>query len=125
MKKKTIGFDKRILLYICVVMVILQVLVMGVGYGISDKIVGDEQREKIVAEMQIYANGLDSWIKDKENGLYLVGQAVADYGLDRNETMKALNDRKSLDSSIMENYVCFPNEDVIFASGIDVPEDLS
>lgn len=105
-------------------MVILQVLVMGVGYGISDKIVGDEQREKIVAEMQIYANGLDSWIKDKENGLYLVGQAVADYGLDRNETMKALNDRKSLDSSIMENYVCFPNDDVIFASGIDVPEGL-
>lgn len=124
MKKKTIGFDKRILLYICAVMVILQVLVMGVGYGISDKIVGDEQREKIVAEMQIYANGLDSWIKDKENGLYLVGQAVADYGLDRNETMKALNNRKSLDSSIMENYVCFPNEDVIFASGIDVPEGL-
>lgn len=124
MKKKTIGFDKRILFYICAVMVILQVLVMGVGYGISDKIVGDEQREKIVAEMQIYANGLDSWIKDKENGLYLVGQAVADYGLDRNETMKALNDRKSLDSSIMENYVCFPNEDVIFASGIDVPEGL-
>ena len=122
--KKKIGFDKRILLYICAVMVILQVLVMGVGYGISDKIVGDEQREKIVAEMQIYANGLDSWIKDKENGLYLVGQAVADYGLDRNETMKALNDRKSLDSSIMENYVCFPNEDVIFASGIDVPEGL-
>ncbi len=124
MKKKTIGFDKRILFYICAVMVILQVLVMGVGYGISDKIVGDEQREKIVAEMQIYANGLDSWIKDKENGLYLVGQAVADYGLDRNETMKALNDRKSLDSSIMENYVCFPNDDVIFASGIDVPEGL-
>ena len=124
MKKKKIGFDKRILLYICAVMVILQVLVMGVGYGISDKIVGDEQREKIVAEMQIYANGLDSWIKDKENGLYLVGQAVADYGLDRNETMKALNDRKSLDSSIMENYVCFPNDDVIFASGIDVPEGL-
>ena len=124
MKKKTIGFDKRILFYICAVMVILQVLVMGVGYGISDKIVGDEQREKIVAEMQIYANGLDSWIKDKENGLYLVGQAVVDYGLDRNETMKALNDRKSLDSSIMENYVCFPNDDVIFASGIDVPEGL-
>ena len=124
MKKKTIGFDKRILFYICAVMVILQVLVMGVGYGISDKIVGDEQREKIVAEMQIYANGLDSWINDKENGLYLVGQAVADYGLDRNETMKALNDRKSLDSSIMENYVCFPNDDVIFASGIDVPEGL-
>lgn len=124
MKKKTIGFDKRILFYICAVMVILQVLVMGVGYGISDKIVGNEQREKIVAEMQIYANGLDSWIKDKENGLYLVGQAVADYGLDRNETMKALNDRKSLDSSIMENYVCFPNDDVIFASGIDVPEGL-
>ncbi len=124
MKKKKIGFDKRILLYICAVMVILQVLVMGVGYGISDKIVGDEQREKIVAEMQIYANGLDSWIKDKENGLYLVGQAVADYGLDRNETMKALNDRKSLDSSIMENYVCFPNDDVIFASGIDLPEGL-
>lgn len=124
MKKKKIGFDKRILFYICAVMVILQVLVMGVGYGISDKIVGDEQREKIVAEMQIYANGLDSWIKDKENGLYLVGQAVADYGLDRNETMKALNDRKSLDSSIMENYVCFPNDDVIFASGIDVPEGL-
>lgn len=124
MKKKAIGFDKRILFYICAVMVILQVLVMGVGYGISDKIVGDEQREKIVAEMQIYANGLDSWIKDKENGLYLVGQAVADYGLDRNETMKALNDRKSLDSSIMENYVCFPNDDVIFASGIDVPEGL-
>lgn len=124
MKKKTIGFDKRILFYICAVMVILQVLVMGVGYGISDKIVGDEQREKVVAEMQIYANGLDSWIKDKENGLYLVGQAVADYGLDRNETMKALNDRKSLDSSIMENYVCFPNDDVIFASGIDVPEGL-
>ena len=124
MKKKTIGFDKRILFYICAVMVILQVLVMGVGYGISDKIVGDEQREKIVAEMQIYANGLDSWIKDKENGLYLVGQAVADYGLDRNETIKALNDRKSLDSSIMENYVCFPNDDVIFASGIDVPEGL-
>lgn len=124
MKKKKIGFDKRILLYICAVMVILQVLVMGVGYGISDKIVGDEQREKIVAEMQIYANGLDSWIKDKENGLYLVGQAVADYGLDRNETMKALSDRKSLDSSIMENYVCFPNDDVIFASGIDVPEGL-
>ena len=124
MIKKKIGFDKRILFYICAVMVILQVLVMGVGYGISDKIVGDEQREKIVAEMQIYANGLDSWIKDKENGLYLVGQAVADYGLDRNETMKALNDRKSLDSSIMENYVCFPNDDVIFASGIDVPEGL-
>lgn len=124
MKKKTIGFDKRILFYICAVMVILQVLVMGVGYGISDKIVGAEQREKIVAEMQIYANGLDSWIKDKENGLYLVGQAVADYGLDRNETIKALNDRKSLDSSIMENYVCFPNDDVIFASGIDVPEGL-
>lgn len=122
--KKKIGFDKRILFYICAVMVILQVLVMGVGYGISDKIVGDEQREKIVAEMQIYANGLDSWIKDKENGLYLVGQAVADYGLDRNETMKALNDRKSLDSSIMENYVCFPNDDVIFASGIDLPEGL-
>lgn len=60
MKKKTIGFDKRILFYICAVMVILQVLVMGVGYGISDKIVGNEQREKIVAEMQIYANGLDS-----------------------------------------------------------------
>ena len=124
MKKKTIGFDKRILFYICAVMVILQVLVMGVGYGISDKIVGNEQREKVVAEMQIYANELDSWIKDKENGLYLVGQAVADYGLDRNETMKALNDRKSLDSSIMENYVCFPNDDVIFASGIDVPEGL-
>lgn len=123
-EKKTIGFDKRILFYICAVMVILQVLVMGVSYGISDKVVGDEQREKIVAEMQIYVNGLDSWIKDKENGLYLVGQAVADYGLDRNETMKALNDRKSLDSSIMENYVCFPNDDVIFPSGIDVPEGL-
>ena len=51
MIKKKIGFDKRILFYICAVMVILQVLVMGVGYGISDKIVGDEQREKIVAEM--------------------------------------------------------------------------
>ena len=124
MKKKTFGFDKKILVYICAIMVILQVLVTGVGYAISNKIVGDEQRGKIIVDMQVYANELDSWIYDKDEGLNLVGRSVADYGLDRNETMKALNDQKALDSSIMENYVCYPNEDVVFASGIPVPEGL-
>lgn len=124
MKKKTFGFDKKILVYICAIMVILQVLVTGVGYAISNKIVGDEQRGKIIADMQVYANELNSWIYDKDEGLNLVGRSVADYGLDRNETMKALNDQKALDSSIMENYVCYPNDDVVFASGIPIPEGL-
>ena len=124
MKKKTFGFDKKILVSICAVMVILQVIVTGVGYGLSSKIVGDEQRGKITAEMQVYADELDTWILEKDEGLNLVGRSVADFGLDRNETIKVLNDQKKLDSSIMENYVCYPNDDVVFATGIDIPEGL-
>ena len=48
MKKKTIGFDKRILFYICAVMVILQVLVMGIGYGISDKVKVEENTKRVL-----------------------------------------------------------------------------
>ncbi|MGN0554231.1 MAG: methyl-accepting chemotaxis protein [Oscillospiraceae bacterium] len=124
MTKKKVGFDKKILFYTCALMIVLQMIVTTIGFSLSSKIIGEEEQAKVIADMKVYSNELDSWINDKDDGLNLVGRSVADFKLGREDTMKVLNDQKAADSSIMESYVCYPDDSVVFASGIDCPEGL-
>ncbi|MGN1136839.1 MAG: methyl-accepting chemotaxis protein [Oscillospiraceae bacterium] len=124
MRKKTFGFDKKILIYTCALMVVLQIIVTTIGFSLSSKIIGEEEQAKVIADMKVYSNELDSWINSKDDGLNLVGRSVADFKLGKEDTMKVLNDQMAADSTIMESYVCYPDDSVIFASGIDCPEGL-
>lgn len=124
MKKKTFGFDKKILLYVCLLMVVLQLIVTAISFSISSSVIGDESEKKIIAEMQVYANDFDNWLNEKGDGLNLAGRSIADFKLDEKESMRVLNDEKNNDSNIMECYVCYEDDSVVFASGIDVPAGL-
>ena len=124
MRKKTFGFDKKILLYTCALMIVLQMIVTTIGFSLSSKIIGGEEQAKVIADMKVYSHELDSWINGKDEGLNLVGRSVADFKLGKEDTMKVLNDQMAADSTIMESYVCYPDDSVVFASGIDCPEGL-
>lgn len=124
MDKKRVGFHKKILFFICVMMTIIQMIVTTIGYTFACGIITDEVNAKITAQMKVYSNEFDRWINSKEDGLTSAGRSVADFNLGKEEATKILNARKSADSSIMENYIAYPNNNVIFASGIDIPEGL-
>lgn len=124
MVKKKVGFDKKILFYTCALMIILQMIVTTIGYTFACNIINDEVDAKVTAQMKVYSNEFDRWINSKEDGLTSIGRSVADFKLGKEEATRVLNARKGADSSIMENYISYPNNNVIFASGIDCPEGL-
>lgn len=124
MVKKKIGFDKKILFYTCALMIVLQMIVTTIGYSFARSFITDEVDAKVTAQMKVYSNDFDRWINSKEDGLTSVGRSVADFNLGKAEATKILNARKGADSSIMENYIAYPNDSVVFASGIDCPEGL-
>lgn len=122
--KRTMGFDKKLMIYSCSIIVILLLAITCVGFFTANSIVHNESEEKVAANIKIGALQLDNWINEKELGLALAGTSAADFELDEAGQLRVLNEQKSSDITIMESYLCYEDDSVVFASGIPCPEGL-
>lgn len=123
-RKRTMGFDKKLMIYSCSIIVILLLAITCVGFFTANLIVHSEIEEKVAANIKIGALQLDNWINEKELGLTLAGTSAADFELDEAGQLRVLNEQKSNDITIMESYLCYEDDSVVFASGIPCPEGL-
>ncbi len=123
--KKQMGLDRKILLYVCLLMIVLMTASSSVIAVVANNIISEKTKESIVSELNATAYKFDEWIADRQMALSAIGQSIAAIDADENDIAKFMQSAcDNSDGIVYEAYMAYPDKRVYFKEPTELPEDF-
>lgn len=121
--KKKLGFDKKIVLGMSALMIILLLTGLTISATVSNSILSQRNTYYIQSALSASSTYLDQWITNNEYIVQTAGKAIAAADADKNgEVMDILAEMKKSNDSIFQIYMAYPDKTIIFNEEVSLPE---
>ncbi|MGN0587165.1 MAG: methyl-accepting chemotaxis protein [Oscillospiraceae bacterium] len=123
--KRKMGLDKRLLIYICILMMAIMIISALSGYIISRQIIYTESEKRITSDISYEAGNMDSWITEQETNILYAARTVASVKPDSSDVQQLMITTKNNSGGVAyECYTAYPENRTIFTTDVDLPADF-
>lgn len=124
--KKKIGFDKRIIRGVLIILLTLMIIMMGSSYIVVRQTTDDRINREISATLSYKSEEFNRWIDMQENTVAYYGDSVQQNYYTTTRSTEELEDfmATKLTDYTLDYYIIIPNTGIYFASKTKLPPEF-
>ncbi len=125
--KKSMGFDKKIILSVTILAVIILIIAIVINSVSASNSVSEANENYVSSILETYATKFDEWVGEYEGSLKAVGASIAVSNADRDtEVMDMLSlSMEEYSGELVQSYIAYTDKTIIFDNpDSSVPDDF-